>query len=58
MTRTKQIPGLLAWLLLSFVAAGLGAIASVHAASFYQQLAQPSWAPPIARGPGIARVGR
>jgi benzodiazapine receptor len=46
MTRTKQILGLVGWLLLSFVAAGLGAIASVHAASFYQELAQPSWAPP------------
>ncbi len=46
MTRTKQIIGLAGWLLLSFLAAAIGAIASVQAATFYQQLAQPSWAPP------------
>jgi tryptophan-rich sensory protein len=38
--------GLAAWLLLAFAAAALGAIASVHAASFYAQLARPAWAPP------------
>lgn len=46
MARTQQIIGLAAWLLLSFVAAALGAGASVRAAEFYQQLAQPAWAPP------------
>jgi tryptophan-rich sensory protein len=46
MSGTKQIIGLLGWLLLSFAAAAIGALASVQAASFYQQLAQPSWAPP------------
>ena len=46
MSHAKQILGLVGWLLLSFVAAAVGAIASVQAATFYQQLAQPSWAPP------------
>ena len=46
MTYAKQILGLVGWLLLSFVAAAIGAVASVQAADFYQQLAQPSWAPP------------
>ena len=46
MTRTGQIIGLAGWVLLSFAAAAIGAVASVRAASFYQQLAQPSWAPP------------
>ncbi len=46
MTQTKQVVGLLGWLLLSFVAAAIGALASVQAATFYQKLAQPSWAPP------------
>ena len=46
MPQGKQIVGLIGWLLLSFVAAAIGAIASVQAASFYQDLAQPSWAPP------------
>jgi benzodiazapine receptor len=45
---TAQATGLLAWLALVFVAAGAGAIASVDAASFYAQLAKPSWAPPAA----------
>jgi translocator protein len=38
--------GLLGWLLVTFAAAALGAIASLEAASFYAQLARPSWAPP------------
>ncbi|MFC5524348.1 TspO/MBR family protein [Rhodanobacter ginsengisoli] len=42
----KQIVGLIGWLLLSFAAAATGALASVQAASFYQQLVQPTWAPP------------
>jgi len=46
MSNTKQVVGLIGWLLLSFMAAALGAVASVQAATFYQQLAQPSWAPP------------
>lgn len=46
MSGTKQIVGLVGWLLLSFATAAMGAVASVQAAAFYQQLAQPSWAPP------------
>jgi tryptophan-rich sensory protein len=41
-----QILGLLVWLALASLAGGLGAIASVDAASFYAQLNQPAWAPP------------
>lgn len=46
MSPQKQIVGLIGWLLLCFAAAAIGAAASVQAATFYQQLAQPSWAPP------------
>lgn len=45
MSGFKKILGLACWLLLSFAAAAIGAVASVQAASFYQQLAQPAWAP-------------
>lgn len=41
-----QAAGLLAWLAIVFVAAGLGAIASSNAPSFYGQLVKPDWAPP------------
>lgn len=44
-TRSQAL-GLLAWLALSLLAGGLGAVASVDAASFYAQLNQPAWAPP------------
>lgn len=40
--------GLAGWWLLSFAAAAIGARASIQAAAFYQQLAQPAWAPPSA----------
>jgi benzodiazapine receptor len=43
---SSQLLGLLGWLLAAFVAGGVGAIASVDAASFYAQLGKPSWAPP------------
>lgn len=46
MSRMKQIVGFIGWLLLSFAASATGAVASVQAATFYQQLAQPAWAPP------------
>ncbi|WP_426690567.1 TspO/MBR family protein [Rhodanobacter ginsengiterrae] len=48
MSGMKQVIGLAGWLLLSSAAAAIGAVASMQAASFYQQLAQPSWAPPAA----------
>ena len=38
--------GLVGWLLASFIAGGLGAIASVNAQDFYSDLIQPNWAPP------------
>lgn len=49
LSRTKLIVGFLAWLVVSFVAAAIGAAASVQAGSFYTQLARPEWAPP----PGV-----
>ncbi|HVL00425.1 MAG TPA: TspO/MBR family protein [Dongiaceae bacterium] len=41
-----QVFGLFGWLLLVFVAAGVGAVATIDAAAFYEQLARPTWAPP------------
>ena len=41
-----QLAGLLGWLLLTFAAAAVGAVASIDAASFYAQLNRPAWAPP------------
>lgn len=42
----RQVVGLIAWLALCFVAAGIGAVASVRASSFYLSLVRPTWAPP------------
>ncbi|MFO8025255.1 TspO/MBR family protein [Thiohalophilus sp.] len=42
----RQFAGLIIWLFVTFIAAGLGAWASVEAGLFYQQLERPSWAPP------------
>ena len=42
----RQIVGLLGWLLLSFAAAAVGAVASAEAGAFYEQLVRPGWAPP------------
>jgi tryptophan-rich sensory protein len=44
--RPHPIAGLLGWLAVTFVAAAIGAVASMDAASFYSQLARPGWAPP------------
>ena len=46
LANNKQILGLIAWLAVSFVAAVIGSVASIQAASFYTQLVQPEWAPP------------
>jgi len=43
---SSQLAGLLGWLLASFAAGAVGAVASVDAASFYAQLSKPTWAPP------------
>ncbi|MFC0268114.1 TspO/MBR family protein [Kushneria aurantia] len=42
----KQIFALVGWLALAYLAAAIGAIASIEATSFYERLQQPSWAPP------------
>lgn len=46
LTKTQQIFGLIGWFVASFATAALGAIASIQAAQFYQQLVRPDWAPP------------
>ena len=48
-SKQKQILGLAGWLLLSYAASAVGAVASIQAQSFYGQLVQPAWAPP----PGV-----
>jgi tryptophan-rich sensory protein len=47
-TRRADLAGLLGWLLAVFVAAAIGAVASVDAPSFYAELSKPTWAPPAA----------
>lgn len=42
----QQAFGLVAWLLLVYAAAALGAVASVDAGPFFAALARPPWAPP------------
>lgn len=42
----RQAVGLIGWVLITFVAAALGARASISAADFYAGLALPAWAPP------------
>lgn len=44
----QQGLGLAAWLALTFLAAGIGAIASADAGTFYAQLQRPAWTPPAA----------
>jgi translocator protein len=44
--KSKQVLGLILWLLITFFAAGIGTIASLKAGIFYQQLIRPEWAPP------------
>lgn len=46
MTRSKQVIGLIGWLLVTFMAAGIGSIASSKAGTFHQQLIRPEWTPP------------
>src|SRR5690606_34192503 len=46
MPKNKQFIGLLAWLTASFIAAAIGAAASIQAGSFYSELVRPDWAPP------------
>lgn len=46
MSLTRDIAGLAGWLLASFAAAAVGAVASADAGSFYASLDRPAWAPP------------
>ena len=48
-SKQRLLLGLAGWLVVSFAASAIGAIASIQAKSFYSQLAQPYWAPP----PGV-----
>jgi translocator protein len=45
-SRFKSFLGLLVWLLISFAAGGVGAVASANASEFYGMLDKPGWAPP------------
>ena len=52
LSKQRQIIGLAVWLLVSFAASAIGAVASIQAKTFYGQLVQPSWAPsPTVFGP-------
>lgn len=42
----RDVKGLAGWLLLTFAAAGLGALATADAPAFYGALSKPDWAPP------------
>lgn len=46
MSVLKQSLGLAGWLLLTFAAGAVGAVASADAAAFYNGLVRPGWAPP------------
>lgn len=43
---TRQIAGLVVALAVTYVAAGIGGLASIDAPAFYAQLDKPFWAPP------------
>lgn len=47
-TAPRVLAGLAWWVLVTFVAAGIGSLASLQAGEFYGQLRQPGWAPPAA----------
>lgn len=44
--KRAQMAGLVGWLVVVFMAAAIGAAASVQAGPFYAQIARPGWAPP------------
>ncbi|MRW89676.1 tryptophan-rich sensory protein [Duganella sp. FT80W] len=44
--RPLRLPALAGWLVLTFIAAAIGAYATANAQAFYQQLDRPDWAPP------------
>ena len=45
-SRIAMLSGLVAWLAVCFLAATVGAAASLQADTFYSQLVRPDWAPP------------
>lgn len=45
-SRSRNVLGLFAWLLLTFAAAAVGGWAPASASDFYRELVRPSWAPP------------
>ena len=45
-SRSRDVLGLFAWLLVAFAAAAVGGFASASAAEFYRELIRPSWSPP------------
>jgi len=48
LSKQKQFIGLAGWLVVSFIAAGVGGAASIQSGAFYTQLVRPQWAPPPA----------
>jgi benzodiazapine receptor len=44
--KSKQIIGLIGWLIITFIAAAIGTAASAESGLFYQQISRPEWAPP------------
>lgn len=42
----RPAAGIAGWVLLSFAAAAIGAVASANAGDFYTRLSRPPWAPP------------
>lgn len=45
-SKQAQVAGFIAWLAICFLAAAIGAVASVEAGYFYLSLSRPEWAPP------------
>ncbi len=48
LTTKQKFLGLAAWLVVSFAASAVGAVATIRASEFYGELMQPAWAPPAA----------
>lgn len=46
LSKSQQALGLFGWLLVAFVAAAVGGLASASASDFYRELVRPAWAPP------------
>lgn len=48
LTTKQKFLGLATWLVVSFAASAVGAVATIRASEFYGELMQPAWAPPAA----------